>query len=223
MTSSSVDRTLRPSSNVATSHKQIVEKNPSPLKGKNPSDQSENSKPTDVGRSRLIDQHRWPSRLVEKGSLNRSLDLTDKNGRASPKSGFSPLRRPLQKSISDSADRAMQLDGEAKARQPSPRRISSVVPSSLSRGISPSKTLRAPSPSRGSSPSRLRTSNSSAQSNTSNSVLSFIVDVQKGKRAASYIEDAHQLRLLYNRYLQWRFANAQEEDVLCCQKVTAEV
>lgn len=36
------------------------------------------------------------------------------------------------------------------------------------------------------------------------------------------MEDAHQLRLLYNRDLQWRFVNAQAEAALSTQKTIAE-
>jgi len=93
---------------------------------------------------------------------------------------------------------------------------------SINRGVSPSRT-RPSTPSRGVSPSRIRPSSVSVQPNNSTSVLSFIADFKKGKKGASYIEDAHQIRLLYNRYLQWRFANARAEAVLYIQKVTAEV
>ncbi|OWM65839.1 AUGMIN subunit 8-like [Punica granatum] len=278
------DRTLRPSSNVAhkqvespVTRKPISERNRSPLKGKNVSDQSENSKPVDALPARLIDQHRWPSRIggkVSSNAFNRSMDLADKAIRT-PASmsgiGLSTVRkmpsdgvpRPLQKSTSD-ADRLMKqersnrresnavlsddssigLSGSNKlvpasfldrmmpllptvrsqssplpvSRQPSPSRM---VSPSVSRGVSPSRT-RSSTPPRGLSPSRVRPSSPTAQSTSTNSVLSFIVDVRKGKKTAAYIEDAHQLRLLYNRHLQWRFANARAEAVLYNQKVTAK-
>jgi len=54
-------------------------------------------------------------------------------------------------------------------------------------------------------------------------VLSFIADFKMGKKGTSYIEDAHQLRLLYNRYSQWRFANARAEAVLYLQNAIVEV
>ncbi|XP_022755344.1 AUGMIN subunit 8-like isoform X2 [Durio zibethinus] len=93
---------------------------------------------------------------------------------------------------------------------------------SVPRGVSPSRARPSTPPPRGVSPSRLRTSTSSSQSHSSTSVLSFITDFKKGRKSANYMEDAHQLRLLYNCYLQWRLANARAEAVLYIQKVTVE-
>ena len=286
------ERTLRSSANVA--HKQVEtptaprkptpERKRSPLKGKNVADQSENSRPVDGLHTRLMDQHRWPSRIggkVSSNSLNRSVDLADKTVRrpASPRPGIglSSLRRipssdvlgkPLQKSSSDAGrllsleetsragfgvslvdDNPLQASGirkfastslssdrltsptsvvrsqslpSAGSRPPSPNKTS-VLSSSVPRGVSPSRNRPSTPPSRGVSPSRIRASSISNQPSNPNSVLSFIADFKKGKKGASYIEDAHQLRLLYNRYLQWRFANARSETVLYFQKITAEV
>ncbi|RRT41543.1 hypothetical protein B296_00057759, partial [Ensete ventricosum] len=55
------------------------------------------------------------------------------------------------------------------------------------------------------------------------SIFSFASDIKRGKNGESRIEDAHQLRLLYNRYLQWRWVNAQVHDTFLVQKLTAEV
>lgn len=273
------DRTLRPSSNVA--HKQVEtpalprkptpERKRSPLKGKNAPDQSENSRPVDGLNTRLIDQHRWPSRPAG-NALTKSIDLSDRMVRAFS-SPVPSLRRmpvsdamgkPLQKSSID-AERQLSLDVSARVGNvansiddnpvqvigtrksvstsrtpviippsrslslPSPgSRLSSpsktsALSSAASRGVSPSRMRPSTPPPRGVSPSRVRPSQSSPQSNSTTSVLSFIADVKKGKKGASYIEDAHHLRLLYNRFLQWRFANARAEAVLYIQKVTAEV
>ncbi|CAL9135432.1 unnamed protein product [Musa textilis] len=54
------------------------------------------------------------------------------------------------------------------------------------------------------------------------SIFSFASDIKRGKNGESRIEDAHQLRLLYNRYLQWRWVNAQVHDTFLVQKLTAE-
>ncbi|XP_040997264.1 AUGMIN subunit 8-like [Juglans microcarpa x Juglans regia] len=108
-----------------------------------------------------------------------------------------------------------------RSRLPSPNKAS-VVSSSVSRGVSPSRTRPSTPPPVGISPSRIRPSNPSTQSNGTASVLSFIADVKKGKKGTSYIEDAHQLRLLYNRCLQWRFANARAKAVFYIQNVIAE-
>jgi len=50
-----------------------------------------------------------------------------------------------------------------------------------------------------------------------------MVDARKGKKNASQIENIHQVRLLHNRHLQWRFINAHAEDALSFQKATVEV
>lgn len=84
------------------------------MKGKNSADQAENSRPVDSLNARLVDQHRWPSRMggkVSSGTMNRSVDLSDKNSKIAPisRSVTPSLRRlsldgytkPLQKSSSD--------------------------------------------------------------------------------------------------------------------------
>ncbi|RDX91861.1 AUGMIN subunit 8, partial [Mucuna pruriens] len=277
---SASDRTLRPASNVAhkqaetpTIRKPTPERKRSPLKGKNASDQSENSKPVDSLSSRLIDQHRWPSRIggrVSSNALNRSVDCADIRtlNTSVLGTGVSSLRRlsssdesskPLQRTSSDSVRLFVgsgRIGSEVKSvdelrphksvtatptdkaglalagvrsqslsapgsRLPSPSRTS-VLSSSSSRGVSPSRSRPSTPPSRGVSPSRIRPTNSSIQSNNSISVLSFIADFKKGKKGAAYIEDAHQLRLLYNRYSQWRFANARAEAVLYIQNAIVE-
>uniref|UniRef100_A0A5B6YQH4 Putative QWRF motif-containing protein 8 n=1 Tax=Davidia involucrata TaxID=16924 RepID=A0A5B6YQH4_DAVIN len=109
------------------------------------------------------------------------------------------------------------------ASRPPSRPSSPNKTSSVSRGVSPSRTRSLnPSPSRGVSPSRIRASSPSRQSNSSTSVLTFIADIRRGKKGTNQIEDAHQLRLLYNRHLQWRYANARADAVLYNQKVTSE-
>ncbi|KAE8691349.1 QWRF motif-containing protein 8 [Hibiscus syriacus] len=290
----SFDRTLRPSSNVAhrqrsekstLSRKPTPERKRSPLKRKNAPDQSENAKPVEGLPGRIIDQHRWPSRIrgkVSSNSLNRSLDLGDNKIVRSlstpvPGMGLSSQKRmpisdslsvTLKKSASDASnllsldeivrigpeavpidDKSLRVSGPARllsassldkvtlathafksqslsapgSRPQTPNRAS------YSRGASPSWARPSTPPPRGAtatprrvSPSWMRTSSFSSQSHSSTSVLSFIADFKKGRKGANYIEDAHQLRLLHNRYLQWRFANARAEAVLYFQKITEE-
>ncbi|XP_019441697.1 PREDICTED: AUGMIN subunit 8-like [Lupinus angustifolius] len=301
------DRTLRANLNVArkqveTSNvrKSTPERKRSPLKGKNASDQSENSKPVDGLHSRLIDQHRWPSRIggkVSSNALNGSgVDHADKTIRmlntsysgtgvpslrrlslsdeASNPLSVSSLRRfslpgeaskPLQKTSSDGGRLSMFVESgrigckvksvddssqvlrlrksvsatpsdktglaiagvrslslsSTGSRLPSPSKTS-VLSSSSSRGVSPSRSRPSTPPSRGVSPSRIRPTSSSSQFNSPISGFSFIADVKNGKKGAAYIDDAHQLRLLYNRHLQWRFANARANDVLYVQNEIVE-
>ncbi|KAL8168083.1 hypothetical protein V2J09_009582 [Rumex salicifolius] len=279
------DRTLKPSSNVAQKQSESTsgprkltpERRRSPLKGKN-SDQSENSRPVDGLRARLIDQHRWPSRAggkLSSNSMTKSMDFQDKAGRSSslalPSIGMSSLRRlssegisrPLHKTISDAGGIRQSLIDEIgktamnmKALDETVQRVSTMhklnmnkssdnhhsviaaikscslpgsrLPSpskaSASRGMaSPSRTRPStPTPIRGASPSRIRPSSPTRQPSSATSVLSFVSDLKKGKKSTNQLEDAHQLRLLYNRYLQWRFANAQADAALHIQKVLAE-
>lgn len=105
----------------------------------------------------------------------------------------------------------------------SPRAMSSPIRGGI-RSASPSKLIGS-SPSRGMpSPSRVRNVVSTINSNfiETPSVLSFAVDVRRGKVGENRIVDAHLLRLLYNRYLQWRFVNATNEATLLVQKHSAE-
>ena len=96
------------------------------------------------------------------------------------------------------------------------------------RSASPSKlwaTTTATSPARAlSSPCRV-----SDQMNGYNnrkdtpSILSFSADIRRGKIGGDRVVDAHLLRLLYNRYLQWRFVNARADSALMVQRLNAEV
>ncbi|KAK4415193.1 AUGMIN subunit [Sesamum alatum] len=125
------------------------------------------------------------------------------------------LRRPS----SSSSDRTSLLNAAARAQLLSPK---SRTPSpSVSRGISQSRSKVVNPDSRGSSPTRVRPSSPSRQPQNSASILSFIADVKDGNDAEN-VEDVHQLRLLYNRHLQWQYANAQTDAALHSQKVKAE-
>ncbi|XP_021729654.1 LOW QUALITY PROTEIN: QWRF motif-containing protein 2-like [Chenopodium quinoa] len=108
----------------------------------------------------------------------------------------------------------------------SPRAMSSPIRGAV-RAASPSKLMNTPvsSPMRGVSPSRVRSSIGSSVGCSpwdTPSVLSFAVDVRRGKVGENRIVDAHQLRLLYNRQLQWRFVNARADDALSVQRQNAE-
>lgn len=92
------------------------------------------------------------------------------------------------------------------------------------RPASPSKLATSASlwsPSRGVSPSRAQYGVSSRFSSEP-SVLSFAVDVPRGKVGENRIVHAHLLRLFHNRLLQWRFVNARANAALSAQKLNAE-
>ncbi|RWR72801.1 QWRF motif-containing protein 2-like protein [Cinnamomum micranthum f. kanehirae] len=129
--------------------------------------------------------------------------------------------KPIQskKALSDSSQLFSPRTGPVGRALSSPLR----GPIRLS---SPSKPMVSSSPSRGMlSPSQVRSSlATSANSQSSNvpSILSFAADVRRGKMGENKIEDAHMLRLLYNRHLQWRFVNARADSAMSLQRLTAE-
>ncbi|TKY74992.1 SNOWY COTYLEDON 3 protein [Spatholobus suberectus] len=95
-------------------------------------------------------------------------------------------------------------------RPASPNKVST-VPSSSSRGVSPSRLRNGASP-----------NGFSSSSSNEPSILSFVVDVKRGRVGENRIVEAHSLRLLYNRLLQWRFVNARADADLSLQKSNAE-
>ncbi|XP_016477505.1 QWRF motif-containing protein 2 isoform X1 [Nicotiana tabacum] len=92
------------------------------------------------------------------------------------------------------------------------------------RPASPNKALTSPLR-RMPSPTRTRNGIMGSISNNScimPSILSFAADARRGRVGEDRIVDAHELRLLYNRHLQWRFVNARAEAALKAQTTTAE-
>ncbi|URE36141.1 hypothetical protein MUK42_03201 [Musa troglodytarum] len=55
------------------------------------------------------------------------------------------------------------------------------------------------------------------------SIFNFTADIKRGKIGERRIKGAHQLRLLYNRLLQWRWVNAQANDNFLAQKLDDEI
>ncbi|KAG0523787.1 hypothetical protein BDA96_07G152900 [Sorghum bicolor] len=100
-----------------------------------------------------------------------------------------------------------------RSSSPSPRQGLLSAASSASRSCcqSPSRMMRPSAPCCQSKCA----SSSAAQSVAEQHVFNYIVDdARKGKKSAGQIENIHQLRLLSNRYLQWRFVNAHSEETL---------
>ncbi|XP_074584452.1 QWRF motif-containing protein 2-like isoform X2 [Curcuma longa] len=100
---------------------------------------------------------------------------------------------------------------------------------------SPLRPMRAPSPSKlAASPTRgltalrtrsnasLGTSPLSHPGNTP-SIISFAAEVRRAKKGENRIEEAHSLRLLDNRHLQWRFVNARSDSAILVEKLTVEM
>ncbi|GJN33965.1 hypothetical protein PR202_gb22596 [Eleusine coracana subsp. coracana] len=92
----------------------------------------------------------------------------------------------------------------------------------LSAASSTSRSFQSPSRVRPSTPSRSQSAGS-IQSGVTSPIINYMVDAKKGKKNASQIENIHQLRLLYNRYLQWLFVNARAEDILSFQTTVVEI
>lgn len=95
------------------------------------------------------------------------------------------------------------------------------------RPASPSRTVvsATSSPMRGTSPSRVRSlvqGTPRSNLNSVPSILSIAADVRSGKAGENKILNAHVLRLLYNRLLQWRFVNARADAANSAQKLNAE-
>ncbi|KAG7532968.1 QWRF family [Arabidopsis thaliana x Arabidopsis arenosa] len=98
--------------------------------------------------------------------------------------------------------------------------LSSPRGTSIARGISPSRGVvpqRGISPSGRMSPLRVR----SSMSKNTPLISNFAVD-GKEKIRDNGVADAHLLRLLHNRLLQWQFANARANAVISAQKMRAE-
>ncbi|TVU05698.1 hypothetical protein EJB05_48875, partial [Eragrostis curvula] len=90
---------------------------------------------------------------------------------------------------------------------------------------SASKACQSPSRTRPSATCRSKCASSAAQqpgAAQQQPVFNYMVDAKKGKKNASQIENVHQLRLLDNRYMQWRFVNALSEATLSFRRNSAE-
>nr|CAD1832400.1 unnamed protein product [Ananas comosus var. bracteatus] len=109
----------------------------------------------------------------------------------------------------------------------SPRSASSPLRGPV-RASSPCKVMASPSrgmasPLRGRSGSAVSTSSPvGVQPANAPSIISFAVEVRRAKKGENRIEEAHVLRLLDNRHLQWRFVIARIDALLLVQRLTAE-
>ncbi|CAO2163211.1 unnamed protein product [Urochloa humidicola] len=133
---------------------------------------------------------------------------------------FHRRRKDKADSVSDTSSLTSE---SSKSTCPSSKAIASPVQvlqrsSSQRQGLSAapytSRSCQSPSRMRSSAPSRSKCDPSAAQLGVEQPVFNYIVGVRKGKKKAGQIENVHQLRLLNNRYLQWRFVNALSEDTI---------
>ena len=177
-------------------------------------------------------------------AMSRSVDLTDNfrqpvSSTVQP-SRVSPRKMPYASPGSANGNGIQEENASSSPDAPSNNSERFAPPKQLARTLSsPSRGLLRPSsPTKASStsslasrrlpsPLRIRPSTpvspcSSGRSDSPSSLLSYIGDATRGKKSPSHMEDAHQLRLLYNRNLQWRFTNAYVDEMLSIQKMGAE-
>ncbi|KAK8616310.1 hypothetical protein V6N13_017864 [Hibiscus sabdariffa] len=171
---------------------------------------------------------------VSSGSTNSGMLECGGNGISKGRSGSrSVLASARFWQETNSRLRRLQDSGSPLSTNPVPPRTMSSPRTMASpnrggtRSASPSKlwTSSASSALRGLSPARVRNAIGGqmiGDSVNTPSILSFSVDIRRGKIGEDRIVDAHTLRLLYNRYLQWRFANARAEAVFMVQEFGAE-
>ncbi|XP_047952106.1 QWRF motif-containing protein 4-like [Salvia hispanica] len=167
-------------------------------------------------------------------STNDLLVSCDENGRALVNEcSVDDCSTPIARSDSASSSDRTQMSNSAMKHMAAPALglLSTVskwiIPTrgkavNSSGGSSPArKRPSSPARKRPSSPSWIRPSSPTRKLPSAASVFSFLTDIKHGKKA-KHIEDVHNLRLLYNRLLQWRYANARSDDALHSQKVKTE-
>ncbi|PAN12498.1 hypothetical protein PAHAL_2G268900 [Panicum hallii] len=185
--------------------------------------------------SRSIDLADKATRRVPSANTSRGLSPRKTPSVESSVKGLNPSLDEVARSLAIQASRSDdKVDSQKTERSKSvsrPNRTVTFPVPILQRASSPNKALSAASSSSRAfqSPSRTRPSTpcrsqsaGAIQASVTSPLINYMVDARKGKKNASQIENIHQLRLLYNRHLQWRFINAYAEDTLSFQKATVE-
>ncbi|PUZ70754.1 hypothetical protein GQ55_2G259600 [Panicum hallii var. hallii] len=186
--------------------------------------------------SRSIDLADKATRRVPSANTSRGLSPRKTPSVESSVKGLNPSLDEVARSLAIQASRSDdKVDSQKTERSKSvsrPNRTVTFPVPILQRASSPNKALSAASSSSRAfqSPSRTRPSTpcrsqsaGAIQASVTSPLINYMVDARKGKKNASQIENIHQLRLLYNRHLQWRFINAYAEDTLSFQKATVEI
>ncbi|XP_062097936.1 QWRF motif-containing protein 2-like [Humulus lupulus] len=155
-------------------------------------------------------------------SKNRSLRLPEPgspSSRSTAMRAFAPSKLVAPKKLSIETPVLSPRGVLSSRRGQSSPILGSFRPSSPSKACMSAVS----SPLRGMSPSRIRSLIPGTESNkNAPSILSFAVDIRRGKAGENRILDAHALRLLYNRLLQWRFINARADASHSAQRLNAE-
>ncbi|KAI0518749.1 hypothetical protein KFK09_006185 [Dendrobium nobile] len=223
----------------STPQSRIPERKWIPSQSRRTSDLSENSRPLDDLHGRTVEQDPGlglRSRMISANSSKFNSLITQSRGILHGSIHDSHGSHKGHKQLKSKVERIVTLDCNGQSKHEScmsmssPRLCSSEKalqvrkaswrsssPTSRSYHVLPlNKTLSAPHP------TLKQISSPSFTSNSTKSGEYSTVEVRRGKQGTKRIEGAHQLRMLYNRYLQWRFVNALTEDVLSVQRIKAE-
>ncbi|KAJ4815352.1 QWRF motif protein (DUF566) [Rhynchospora pubera] len=198
--------------------------------------QTSRAKPTPTPGRRSLEysqQNRpWPAavRSLDYSSTGRSAGIEDRgsNGEVSGSSDtdsvssgsnsgshefmLPPRAKVTSRGISVSARFLQESHGRQRpVRSPSPSKVASP---------SPARGMSSPLRGRGGAPT-VSQANQQQQLNAP-SILSFAMEVRRAKKGEYRIEEAHLLRLLDNRHLQWRWVNAKFNSAMQDQKQISE-
>ncbi|XP_065015721.1 QWRF motif-containing protein 2-like isoform X1 [Musa acuminata AAA Group] len=114
----------------------------------------------------------------------------------------------------------LSVDNPLSCSRPASLHHGTMAPSSLSKPItSPSRGMASPLRTRSNA---LLNSSPFGQPGNAPSIISFSTEVRRAKKGENRIEEAHLLRLLDNRHLQWRCVNARAYSALLMQKLAVE-
>ncbi|CAG7873357.1 unnamed protein product [Brassica rapa] len=165
-------------------------------------------------KSKLSDQ--WPRSSLQPNCVSRSVDFTETLNK--PKGSCNSVARALHNSSNSMIPRKISVDSLALPSKvvsttmiTRPRMFGMTSSASSPRGASIARGL---TPSRGIShsgrivsPLRVRSSHGKKE---------------KSRENGGVADDAHLLKLLHNRLLQWRFGNARASPGFSAQKMTTE-
>ncbi|KAJ3697899.1 hypothetical protein LUZ61_001604 [Rhynchospora tenuis] len=197
--------------------------------------QTSRAKPTPTPGRRSLDYSQpnrpWPAavRSLDYSSTGRSVGVEDRgsNGEVSGSSDtdsvssgsnsgshefmLPPRAKVTSRGICVPARFLQESHGRQRpVRSPSPSKVASP---------SPARGMSSPLRGRGGSPT---VSQVNQQQLNAPSILSFAMEVRRAKKGEYRIEEAHLLRLLDNRHLQWRWVNAKFNSAMQDQKQISE-
>lgn len=178
------------------------------------SEQVENSKPFENLSARIEHRMRWPGMSNAKNFMSRSMDLT--------------LDKQASLQVPSRYRTGTKLAAEKFATAPN-RNLSRSVnegPSNLHISPPSPRSIRPTSPSRGfANSTKTRTVQSVSLHGREGNVarpLNLNLDVHKNRKGPSQQDESHDLRLLHNRWLQWRLVNARAELAITAQTTAIE-